>query len=74
MERREMLYAVVREAMVRAGVLSSTYKFKVLSLDPRGRQFMVMVDLATAPRATPRAWPRSRPWWRSRPRRATTSW
>ena len=47
MERRELLYAVVREAMVRAGVLSSTYKFKVLSLDPRGRQFMVMVDLAT---------------------------
>ncbi|HEY0826262.1 MAG TPA: hypothetical protein VGD76_20915 [Ramlibacter sp.] len=46
MERRELLYAVVREAMVRAGVLSSSYKFKVLSLDPRGRQFMVMVDLA----------------------------
>jgi hypothetical protein len=44
--RRELLYAVVREAMVRAGVLSSNYKFKVLSLDPRGRQFMVMVDLA----------------------------
>jgi hypothetical protein len=44
--RRELLYAVVREAMVRAGVLSSSYKFKVLSLDPRGRQFMVMVDLA----------------------------
>jgi hypothetical protein len=47
MERRELLYAVVREAMVRASVLSSTYKFKVLSLDPHGRQFMVMVDLAT---------------------------
>jgi hypothetical protein len=46
MERRELLYAVVREAMVRAGVLSSSYKFKVLSLDTRGRQFMVMVDLA----------------------------
>jgi hypothetical protein len=46
MARRELLYAVVREAMVRAGVLSSTYKFKVLSLDTRGRQFMVMVDLA----------------------------
>ncbi|WP_253261952.1 hypothetical protein [Ramlibacter montanisoli] len=36
----------MREAMVRAGVLSSSYKFKVLSLDPRGGQFMVMVDLA----------------------------
>ena len=46
MERRELLYAVVREAMVRAGVLSSSYKFKVLSLDAHGRQFMVMVDLA----------------------------
>jgi hypothetical protein len=42
---REQLYAVVREAMVRAGVLSSSYKFKVLSLDAHGRQFMVMVDL-----------------------------
>lgn len=46
MARRELLYAVVRECMVRAGVLSSSYKFKVLSLDPRGRQFLVMVDLA----------------------------
>ena len=46
MARRELLYAVVREAMVRAGVLSSSYKFKVLSLDPHGRQFLVMVDLA----------------------------
>jgi hypothetical protein len=46
MERRELLYAVVREAMVRASVLSSSYKFKVLSLDTRGHQFMVMVDLA----------------------------
>lgn len=42
---REHLYAVVREAMVRAGVLSSSYKFKVLSLDPHGKQYMVMVDL-----------------------------
>jgi hypothetical protein len=46
MARRELLYAVVREAMVRSGVLSSGYKFKVLSLDARGRQFLVMVDLA----------------------------
>ena len=36
MARREMLYGIVRESMVRAGVLSSSYKFKVLSLDPRG--------------------------------------
>lgn len=46
MARRELLYAVVREAMMRAGVLSASYKFKVLSLDSRGRQFLVMVDLA----------------------------
>jgi len=46
MARRELLYSVVREAMTRAGVLSSGYKFKVLSLDARGRQFLVMVDLA----------------------------
>ena len=45
MARRELLYAVVRQGMVRAGVLSSSYKFKVLSLDGRGRQFLVMVDL-----------------------------
>lgn len=50
MARRELLYTVVREAMVRAGVLSASYKFKVLSLDPRGRQFMVMVDLAQGAR------------------------
>ncbi|MET0311763.1 MAG: hypothetical protein ABW051_06900 [Burkholderiaceae bacterium] len=46
MARRELLYSVVRETMVRAGFLSSSYKFKVLSLDQRGRQFLVMVDLS----------------------------
>ncbi len=46
MQRREQLYAVVRDVMVRAGVLSAGYKFKVLSLDPRGAQFLVMVDMA----------------------------
>lgn len=46
MARRELLYNVVRESMVRAGVLSASYKFKVLSLDARGRQFLVMMDLA----------------------------
>src|SRR5690606_40326900 len=40
MQRREQLYAVVRDVMVRAGVLSAGYKFKVLSLDPRGAQFL----------------------------------
>ncbi|WP_298930644.1 hypothetical protein [uncultured Ramlibacter sp.] len=46
MARRELLYTVVREAMMRSGVLSASYKFKVLSLDARGRQFLVMVDLS----------------------------
>lgn len=44
--RREWLYAVVRESMTRAGVLSSGYKFKVLSLDSRGRQYLIMMDIA----------------------------
>src|SRR4051812_38298650 len=30
MAQRELLYGVVREAMIRAGFLSSSYKFKVL--------------------------------------------
>lgn len=46
LERREQLYAVVREAMIKAGVLSTSYKFKVLSLDARGRQYLIMMDLA----------------------------
>ncbi len=46
MARRELLYQVVRDSMTRAGVLSASYKFKVLSLDARGRQFLVMCDLA----------------------------
>ena len=47
MARRELLYGVVRDAMMRAGVLKSGYKFKVLSLDARGRQFLVMIDLSS---------------------------
>lgn len=47
MARRELLYTVVREAMVRAGVLSVHYSFKVLSLEPQGRQYIVMIDMAT---------------------------
>lgn len=43
--RRELLYVAVREAMTRSGVLSSSYKFKVLSLDQRGNQFLVMMDV-----------------------------
>lgn len=43
--RREQLYQAVREAFTHAGVLSSTYRFKVLSLDQAGNEFMVMVDV-----------------------------
>lgn len=46
LENRELLYAVVRESMTRVGILSSSYKFKVLSLDSRGSQYLIMMDLA----------------------------
>lgn len=47
-DRRERLYGVVRAALVNAGVLTASYKFKVLALDEHGQQFLVMVDLAPA--------------------------
>jgi hypothetical protein len=43
--RRELLYAIVRESMTQAGVLSASYKFKVLSLDSSGNQYVVMMDV-----------------------------
>jgi len=46
--RREQLYIAIRESMTRSGVLSASYKFKVLSLDQRGNEFLVMMDLAKA--------------------------
>jgi hypothetical protein len=46
--RRELLFTVVRECMNRAGVLSASYKFKVLSLDARGREFLVMIEVPGA--------------------------
>lgn len=45
LEQRELLYAVVRETMVRLGLITSSYKYKVLSLDPHGRQYLIMMDL-----------------------------
>lgn len=56
-ERRDCLYAVVREAMLRSEVLASRYKFKVLSLDSHGREFLVMVDLLDAKAVSPRQFP-----------------
>ena len=46
MNRREALFSVVREVMLRSGILSSAYKFKVLSIDQRGRHFLVLLDLS----------------------------
>ena len=43
--RREQLYVAIRESMTRSGVLAASYKFKVLSLDQPGNEFLVMVDL-----------------------------
>lgn len=43
--RREQLYMAVRGAFTHAGVLSATYRFKVLSLDQVGDEFLVMVDV-----------------------------
>jgi hypothetical protein len=52
-ERRERLYSVVREAMLRSEVLASRFKFKVLSLDTHGRQFLIMIDLMDASAVSP---------------------
>lgn len=56
--RREQLYVGIREAMTRAGVLSASYKFKVLSLDQPGDKFMVMMDLAKGFGGRPVSWPK----------------
>lgn len=45
LEQRELLYAVMRETMARLGVITPNYKYKVLSLDPQGRQYLVMMDV-----------------------------
>jgi len=44
--RREQLFAVVRESLIRGGVLSTSYEFKVLTLDANGDGFIVLIDLA----------------------------
>lgn len=45
MEQRELLYGVVRETMTRLGLITTSYKYKVLSLDPQGRQYLIMMDI-----------------------------
>ena len=48
-DRRDKLYGVVRDVMMRSEVLASHYKFKVLSLDTQGSQFLVMIDVMAGP-------------------------
>lgn len=43
---RELLHKLVRESMVKMGVLSSGFQFKVLATDNKGRQFLVLMELA----------------------------
>lgn len=51
--RREQLFSVVRESLIRAGILSSSYEFKVLALDSNGDAFLVLIDLALPAEAMP---------------------
>lgn len=44
--QRDLLHKVVRDTMIGMGVLSSQFKFKVLSLDQDSVQFIVMIDLS----------------------------
>jgi hypothetical protein len=44
---REQLYEAIREAMTRVGILSASYKFKVLDLDQHDSNYLVMVDLTS---------------------------
>ena len=51
--RREQLFSVVRESLIRAGVLSTSYEFKVLTLDVTGDAFLVLIDLSLPAQAMP---------------------
>ena len=54
--RREQLFSVVRESMIRGGVLSSSYDFKVLTLDANGDGFLVLIELALPAEVMPDAY------------------
>lgn len=45
--RREMIFDSVKATMESRGILSGSYKFKVVRADKRGHSFVVMVDLST---------------------------
>lgn len=51
--RREQLFTVVRESLIRGGVISTSYSYKVLNLDKDGDGFMVLVDLALPAQSMP---------------------
>lgn len=44
-ECRERLYEAVRKIMLGCGFLSASYTFKVLTMDEKGSQFIVMINL-----------------------------
>lgn len=43
--RREMLYEAIKVTMQAHGVLSASYKFRVVRNDKRGHQYLVLIDL-----------------------------
>jgi hypothetical protein len=45
--RREMLFEAVKVTMQAHGILSASYKFRVVRNDKRGHQYLVLVDLST---------------------------
>lgn len=45
--RREMLFDSVKATMESRGILSASYRFKVVRADKRAHSFVVMVDLST---------------------------
>lgn len=55
--RREMLYEAIKVTMQASGVLSASYKFRVVRNDKRGHQYSVMIDLSTDFLANPEGQP-----------------
>lgn len=45
--RREMLFEAIKVTMQSHGILSASYKIRVVRSDKRGHQYLVMVDLST---------------------------
>jgi hypothetical protein len=45
--RREMLYEAIRFTMQTHGILSASYRFRVVRNDRRGHMYSVMMDLST---------------------------